>query len=132
MLNSNEYFNEKLSMLSELLQCSEEIMSSINRDNWEEYDSLGNKRVEVIEKINAFEAEHRTSCENGLSAQQRKEIDDKVQLILGFDKDIIKRLEEEKFATIKAINANNQERIIFDGYRKNDVPISGTFLDTKE
>lgn len=131
MQNTDEYFNKKMELLSRLLSCSEEIMSSINGDKWEEYGELGERRIAAIEELNEFEKAYREHFDPHLSQDQRKAINDKVQVILGFDKDVVARLEEEKESALKGMSTERNEDNILSGYVMNARQTTGVFLDTK-
>jgi 50S ribosomal subunit-associated GTPase HflX len=130
--NSQEYFDAKLGMLSELLSCSEEIMSIRNQDKWEDYERLGNKRVEVIERINALEDAHRLIFDKELSPQQRQQINEKVNLIQAFDKDVVKRIYEEREIALRGMETDHNERNILGGYKIGSAQTTGVYLDTKK
>lgn len=120
MQNATEYFNKKIELLSELLKCSEDIMSSINQDKWESYGELGKKRIEAIETINALEAQHRVQFDPLLEDEQRKAINAKVELILGFERDIVLRIKEEREIALKSMEVGKNENIIFNAYTLGD------------
>ena len=121
-----------MSMLSELLSCSEEIMSSLNQDIWEDYERLGNKRVEVIERINALEDAHRSTFDKELSPEQKLQINEKVNLILAFDKDVVRRIYEEREAALRGMETEHNEKNILDGYKIGSTQTTGVYLDTKK
>ena len=129
---TTEYFETKMSMLSELLSCSEEIMSSLNQDKWEDYERLGNKRVEVIERINALEDAHRYTFDKELSPEQKLQINEKVNLILAFDKDVVRRIYEEREAALRGMETEHNEKNILDGYKIGSTQTTGVYLDTKK
>ena len=121
-----------MSMLSELLSCSEEIMSSLNQDKWEDYERLGNKRVEVIERINALEDAYRSTFDKELSPEQKLQINEKVNLILAFDKDVVRRIYEEREAALRGMETEHNEKNILDGYKIGSTQTTGVYLDTKK
>ncbi len=130
--NLQEYFEAKLSMLTELLSCSEEIMSSLNQDKWEDYERLGNKRVEVIERINALEDAHRSTFDKDLSPSQKLQINEKVNLILAFDKDVVRRIHEEREIALRGMETEHNEKNILGGYKIGSAQTTGVYLDTKK
>ncbi len=133
MQNTDEYYNKKMELLSQILTCSEDIMSSINKDEWESYGKLGDARVAAIEEMNRFEEDFRSRFDSTLSDAQRKAINDKVQLILGFEKDIVTKLEEEKQMALKGMSTESNEDKILNSYvMPGSNAVTGVFLDTKK
>ncbi len=132
MQNATEYYNKKMQLLSQLLECSENIMSSINQDQWEAFEELGNKRIEVIEAINALEADNRAQFDSQLNEGQRNKINAKVQLILGFEQDVIARIKEEQAVALKGMEAQKNGDIILNAYAIGDTQVTGVRLDTKK
>ena len=131
MRNTSEYFNKKIELLSDLLGCSEEIMSCINQDKWESYDELGEKRNAAIDTLNEFEKKYRQKFDPDLTPDQRQAINSKVQLILDFDRDVVKRLEEEKENALRGMSTEKNEDNIFNSYLVGTNQTTGVFLDTK-
>lgn len=131
MKSASQYFNAKLDLLTDLQNCSESIMTALNLDEWETYDELGDRRNEIIDKLNALEAANRAEFDPQLTKEQKQQINSKVALILAFEQDVVKRIEEEKEIAIKGMETEKHEENILQGYQLGGNQVTGVYLDTK-
>lgn len=130
--NAEQYFELKMAGLNELLSCSEEIMSSLNQDKWEDYEPLGEKRRGIIERISALEDAHRSRFNDLLSEKQKSQINAKVALIQDFEKDVVNRIYKEREDALRGLEVKQNEKNILGAYKIGDTQVTGVYLDTKK
>ena len=105
-MDSNEYFEKKKALLRECVSLSEEMLSNIS-----DIDTINNillKRSEKIHFLQDFEDTYRKDFEDTLSEKQKSEINQIVSLLLGLDRDTIKKIKVEQSTLKNAMKVNSQ------------------------
>ena len=130
MTDSKEYFTNKISLLKQCLEITEELISKIS--DWESLEDVLSRRQVVIDSLQKLE---KGAKENKpLSPSEEDQVNQLLKLIIDLDKDAKKLLQEERDKTIQLLKSNVQGQKVMD-YVKHDNPEyqqQGRRFDIKE
>jgi hypothetical protein len=127
-MDSNSYFEQKRNLLKDCITLSENILSSIS--DMEQVNQLLEKRMEKINLLQKLDGDCGFMMDS-LPGKQKTQIDQMVGLLLGLDRDAVKKiqLEQTELKKLMKINTQNQKLANYTGKH---IQTSGKFLDKKK
>lgn len=126
---TNEYYIQKINLLKQCLKLSEDLMSSLI--DWESLDGILSKRENIIEQLQKLNQTIDKDIVDSCTQEQIFQIDHLVKLILAFDKDTSKLLENEQMNTMQLIKANLLEQKLMNYASAPEIK-SGMLLNYKK
>ena len=105
---SNDYFSQKIALLKQCLDLSEEFIGSI--EDWQSLAGILVRRQEVIKKIQVLDETLDKTISDPCSQSQKSQINQLVKLILEIDGDVGNIIRREQENLSHSIKTNIQEQ----------------------
>jgi len=126
---TNEYYLQKINLLKQCLNLSEELMSSLI--DWESLDGILSKRENIINQLQVLDQTVDKEIVDSCTQDQIFQIDNLIKLIVAFDKDTSKLIENEQTMIMQSIKTNLLEQKLMSYTKIPDVQ-SGILLNYKK
>lgn len=126
---SDEFYENKITILTQLLHLSEEFISSL--DQWESLDGILEQRETLLAQLKTNEDSYGKAVADSCTQEQKEEVDRLINLIISLDHDSANKIREEQKKNIQSIKANVQEQK-FIQYGATPAAQSGRLMDYKK